>query len=223
MPDHDLQPREPIEQPAGIKSQDVQPGIGMPAPAKSRQMLRDAIRIIAFVMLEHLLAGKGRMDVQRDIQLLRLFKDGPEFRGVVEFAVQMVVQEGADKTKVADAAGEFRGGGERVNHGQQGEASQAGGVLGDGVGEGVVNLGAQGGRGVKGRVGENLHGDVPVVHVLDAGFSQDIEFGRDVWREGDRGGGEGRGVVLFEGDERYHHRDMNELLYEHRFKMNLQS
>ena len=126
------------------------------------------------------------MEIERDVEGFGGFEDGEELGGVQEFAVGGAIEQEAFEAESADAALEFFDGGDGIFEAGCGEGGEAIGVRGDGGGELVVYAVEHGGLvgggedvDAHGGEGEDLEGDVAVVHGGDAGFAEVEEFVAD--------------------------------------------
>src|SRR3984957_2781536 len=181
VPDDHPQPRVPVEDPRGHHPQRVQPGLGMPAPGSGRQSAGQRLRQPAEQDLAQLRRRRRRMQVERDVQLLKPGEQRLEPRIVEERAVraQRAVDQRADEAEAADRALKLVRGREWVAGRRRRDPGEPARMAGDRGGELIVRAprGLDGPgpaellRG-RGNVRDHLHVDPRRVHVSEPALAE---------------------------------------------------
>lgn len=100
---HDFQFGILFKQATSKKPENVQPSFRMPSPPERTQSQRNTFVIVPLVMPQVLFRGKGRVNVDRNIQFPSLLKDRSEPLIVVELSLVMVVDQGSYEPVVLHA------------------------------------------------------------------------------------------------------------------------
>src|ERR1700753_167868 len=96
----------------------------MPSPARYREQKSQLAGQAREICLTHGIRRRGRMQINRHVQVSRCFKEGQEASIVKEKAMGRAVDKSARKTEPGDAAIEFSGGCLSIlqgNHSKAGE------------------------------------------------------------------------------------------------------
>jgi hypothetical protein len=181
VPDDHPQPRVPVEDPRGDHPQRVQPGLRMPAPGGGRQPACQRFCQPAEQDLVQLSGRRRRVQVERDVQLLKPGEQWLEPRIVEERAVrsQRAVDQRADEAEVADGALQLVRGRGRIAGGQGGEPGEPAWVAGDRGGELIIRApcglgGLSPAKLLRGRgnVRDDLHVDACRVHLREPALAE---------------------------------------------------
>jgi len=181
--DDDLELRVPVERAPEDEPEDMDRGLDVPAPARSREHLGHRRREAAVGCLDHRPGRLCRVKVDGDVQRLGVFQDRPE-ELVVEVAPPAVaVDERSLETVLADHPLQFVGGLVGRCGRERGEPRQVCRVLLDGIVEEVVRLAGEshcvGGLGLfRAWRGErkHLHVDPCGVHLGDSPLADVAEL-----------------------------------------------
>lgn len=176
--DDELQARERVEEAAGEEAEDMCRDVRVPAECGCGDGLRGGEREVARVeRREHVGGGPGRVQVDRDVEVLGCLEEWEVFWSVEVLAGGgVVVDQGADEAEFLDAPREFVGARSRLADGQDREACKAIWVLLHRVGELVVGGPAfpcgHGSRCVR----DDLQRDVVRVHAGQSQWADIREF-----------------------------------------------
>src|ERR1700760_995171 len=90
----------------------------MPTPSGCTQATTGSVCKVAAVLGIHVVRRPGWMEVNRDIEVLRLLPEHFVFGSIVIFAMDMIVDHGTHKTELLNRPLKFRCAGFPLGHGE---------------------------------------------------------------------------------------------------------
>lgn len=132
VPDDDLDLREGVEEAAVEEAQDVEADFLMPIPGIDTERISDRWWVVALEPRRPVFGRTDGMEIDRNVELLGSREQGPVGFVVVEAALVVIVDQGADKAKLLNTASQLVGGGRGIRDRDRGPATKAGRMLLDG-------------------------------------------------------------------------------------------